>query len=131
MFGDIENKADKTRKEGEKNSGKIFSTRATVVTYFGGETGNTLSNLMNFSTGIPWKDIPSSIHQVTGDEGEDKQGRIDGMMTGQGTTGYGTADYKPISEFLKDADFVSSKIFSFGKFALGLNGQVGIEDAAF
>jgi len=73
MYGDIESKTTGTTNptSKENTSNKIFSPHATVVSYYGGDTGNTLSNLMNFSTGILWKDITSQINEVSGDEGSD------------------------------------------------------------
>jgi len=43
----------------ENRSNKVFSPVAYVVTWFGGDTGNTLSGLMNFMTGIKWGDVTS------------------------------------------------------------------------
>jgi len=45
---------------------------AYVVTWFGGETGNSLKSLMSFSTGTNWSDLKSDIWNVDGDTGESK-----------------------------------------------------------
>jgi len=72
MFGDQENNDGTTNEKSSDNiNNKVFSPHATVVSYFGGDTGNTLSSLMNFTTGILWDDVTAKIHEVNGDEGSD------------------------------------------------------------
>jgi len=46
---------------------KTFSPVAYVVTWFGGDTGNSLSSLMNFTTGIKWGEATSNIFEVGGE----------------------------------------------------------------
>lgn len=109
---------------------RTMSPHATVVTWFGGETGNTLSSMMNFTTGIPWEDLQSKIHEVSGDSGSDPQAVIDSMFAGHGA-GFGgnpLAENNPISSLITGVNIVTGSILSAGKFALALNGKVGMED---
>lgn len=41
-----------------------FPPMASAVTYFGEETQNTLSDILKFSTGMPWDDIESDVWSV-------------------------------------------------------------------
>lgn len=41
---------------------------AQAVTWFGGETGNTLSSIIGTSYGFSWKDLNTSVQDVTGNE---------------------------------------------------------------
>lgn len=143
MFGEIETTSVVDSSSGRKKTEKInepdytntknpktFSPIATVVTWFGGDTGNQLSNLMSFTSGIPWEDLKSKIHEVSGEQGSDPQAVIDSMFAGHGA-GFGgnpLAENGPISAMLRGANIVTGSIFSFGKFALALNGRVGMED---
>ena len=90
MFGDQETKTKdntgttQTAKQNDKTieppKNKIFSPHAYVVTWFGGETGNSLNSLMSFTTGINWEDAEAKIWDVTGNDGESKQAVIDKML---------------------------------------------------
>lgn len=100
----------------------IVAPVASVVSYFGGETGNQLSSFLNFTTGTKWREIQSKIHDVSGNEGTDPQMEIDKMFDG---SGFGGSDNSIMTGFLSNLSTVSSKIMSFGKFALASNGPVG------
>ena len=126
MFGAQENNDGTTNEKSPDNiNNKIFSPHATVVSYFGGDTGNTLSSLMNFTTGILWDDVTAKIHEVNGDEGSDPQQVIDKMFE---NGGFGSAENNTISQGLAKASTISAKIMSYGKFALAFNGEVGAID---
>ncbi len=126
MFGDQENNDGTTNEKSTDNiNNKVFSPHATVVSYFGGDTGNTLSSLMNFTTGILWDDVTAKIHEVNGDEGSDPQQVIDKMFE---NGGFGSAENDTISKGLAKASTISAKIMSYGKFALAFNGEVGAID---
>lgn len=59
---------------------KTFSPMCTMVTYFGGDSGNKLSNLLAFSCGYTWKEFKSEMFKVTiSDKGSggDRQGAFD------------------------------------------------------
>jgi len=43
----------------------VFPPMATAVTYFGGETGNTLSSILKFTTGVPWEDVKAEVWTPT------------------------------------------------------------------
>ena len=95
-------------------SNTAFGPIATVVTYFGDDTGNTLSNLFSFTTGTKWRDINAAIHQVGGNSGSDPHAVIDEMFSNGG--GFSTGESSIMKNIIGDANFVTGKMFSFGKF---------------
>ena len=101
-----------------KNDGSInkaaFAPIATVVSYFGDDTGNSLSNLFSFTTGTKWRELKADIHQVSGDTGSDPHAVIDDMFSGGG--GFPTGESSIAKTLIGGANFVTGKIFSFGKF---------------
>lgn len=91
-----------------------FAPIATVLTYFGDETGNSLSSLMSFTAGTKWKDLESQIHEVRGESGDDPRATMDDMFTnGQGFTG---AESNILKGVFSGANWITGKMFSFGKF---------------
>ena len=42
-----------------------FPPMATAITFFGGESGNTLNNILKFTTGVLWDDVQAGIWEVT------------------------------------------------------------------
>ena len=96
------------------NTKVVFAPIATVLTYFGEETGNTLSSLLSFTTGTKWKDIESKIHNVDGDMGSNPRSVIDNMFTNG--SGFPTGKFGPLIKAINGANFVTSKYFSYGKF---------------
>lgn len=122
MFGDIESDGKITT---PNSAGKgVFSPIATVVTYFGGDTGNSLSSLMNFTTGTKWKTITSDIFKVDGDEGENPQAKIDNMLEGKPWD----ADQSKVNSALGFLGNVSGRVVSFGKLAMAMKKPVGIDE---
>lgn len=103
---------------GEKNvdNSIAFAPIATVVSYFGEDTGNSLNSLMSFSTGTPWEELQSDIHSVSGNEGSDPRAVIDSMFATDGTWGGVSADAKWASNLLSGGGFITGKYLSFGKF---------------
>lgn len=93
---------------------EVFAPIATVITYFGDDTGNTLSNLFSFTAGTKWRELKAEIHQVTGDTGSDPHAVIDDMFTGGG--GFPTGESNIAQQLIGGANFVTGKMFSFGKF---------------
>lgn len=91
-----------------------FSPIATVVSYFGEDTGNTLSQFFSFSTGTNWKDLQAKIHDVSGNEGSNPQALIDGMF--EGNNGFSGAESNFFGKLLGGTNWVTGKMFSFGKF---------------
>ena len=91
-----------------------YAPIATVVTYFGDDTGNTLQQLTSFTAGVKWKDVEADIHTVSGESGSNPRAVIDEMFSnGGGFTGAGSALGKSI---LGAANMLTSKLISFGKF---------------
>lgn len=46
-----------------------FSPVCTAVTFFGGESGNSLKDIFKIKTGVKWKDVSADIWNVQGDSG--------------------------------------------------------------
>ena len=46
-----------------------FSPVCTAVTFFGGESGNSLKDIFKIKTGVKWKDVSADIWTVQGDSG--------------------------------------------------------------
>ena len=92
---------------------------ATVVTYFGGESANRLSDFLKFTTGTKWKDINADIHQVTGDTGSNPRAVVDSMFENGGGFGGQGSGSSIVNSFLGAAGGLTGQYLSFGKF-LGL-----------
>ena len=96
------------------NSNVAFAPIATVLTYFGEQTGNTISSLMSFTTGTNWEDKKSDIWEPTGDTGTNGRAKIDEMFTnGDGFLG---AESSQLKDLFGKANWLTGKMFSFGKF---------------
>lgn len=105
---------------------KVFSPVAYVVTWFGGDTGNSLANLMNFTTGIKWGEAESNIFDVSGEQGETKQAVIDRLLENSGHTNlFHDAELTALNKYMHGASIISARIASFGKFALAATGDIG------
>lgn len=100
--------------DGKTANNLPFAPNATVLTYFGDETGNSLSALMSFTAGTKWKDLESQIHEVRGDSGSDPHATIDDMFTNGG--GFGGAESGILKSVFSKSNWVTGKMFSFGKF---------------
>ena len=108
-----------------------FVPRCTVVTYIGDETGNKFSELLKFSSGIAWKDAESKIWDVTGDEGDDPQGKIDEMFEGGG---FGNAECGAlVGKVINLGSTLTAKTLSLTKFTGMMNGSIntGMSQGAF
>ena len=132
MYGKIQEENTNTLAK-ENTINKTFSPLATVITWFGGDTGNSLNSLMTFSTGTNWEDLKSEIWNVDGDTGESKQAVIDKFL-GDGdhsglfqNTEIGNIINGPQQMFSK----LSGKIVSLGKFYLATNGEIGESEDVF
>lgn len=117
----------------ENKDNKIFSPHASVVTWFGGNTENSLANLLNFSTGIQWDDLDAEVHQVNSNEGESKQAVIDKLLGdgGEHTRLFDGAEFEPINELLETGSMLTGKLTSYGKYALAMNGTIGMDQQAY
>mgnify|MGYP003467873713 FL=1 len=91
-----------------------FAPIATVITYFGDDTGNTLSSLFGFTAGTKWKEIPSDVHNVQGESGSDPHALIDEMFTGGG--GFPTGESNIMKNIIGGTNLLTGKMFSLGKF---------------
>lgn len=98
----------------DKSKATPFAPIATVVTYFGDDTGNTLSSLFGFTTGTNWRELKSDVHNVDGDTGSDPHALIDDMFSGNG--GFPTGESNTIGKIIGGTNFLTGKMFSLGKF---------------
>jgi len=99
-----------------------FAPVATVVSYFGGDSPNKLSDLIKFTTGTKWKDLKADMHQVTGDTGDNPRAVIDRMF--ESTNGGGLASGSQIvDKLLNKTGGLTGMYFSFGKFTGLLRGD--------
>lgn len=96
------------------NDQAVFAPIATVLSYFGDETNNSISSLLSFSTGTNWKDIKADIHNVTGDTGSNPRSVIDDMFNNGG--GFPTGESKIMQSIIGKTNFITGKYFSYGKF---------------
>lgn len=88
---------------------------ATVVSYFGNETQNKLSDLMKFTTGTVWKDLQADVHNVTGDTGDNPRAVIDRAFENGG--GFpNTLGATVLQKFISRTNGLTGQYFSFGKF---------------
>lgn len=92
-----------------------FAPICTMVTYFGGDSGNELKNIFSITSGLPWKDSEKAkIWEVTGDSGTPTQEAASKMMTsgwnGMSTVGGG------LSRVFSNLGTISDKSLSFLKF---------------
>lgn len=124
----FEGMLDPTDNDPNRTKTKYFAPRCTLVTYFGGDSGNTLSDLLKFSTGIPWEDTESDIWDVSGTMGSDPQGQIDQMFQSGGFDG---SENKYLGKIVETGNIVTGKILSFGKFLGAINNKFGMSDQAF
>lgn len=101
---------------------KTFSPVAYVVTWFGGDTGNSLNSLMSFTTGIKWENLEAKVWDISGDTGESKQAVIDKLLGDGAHTGlFRDAELTSLNPIFHSASIVSAKVASYGKFALNFS----------
>ena len=102
----------------------VFAPIATVVTYFGDDTGNTLQSLTSFTTGVKWREINANIYDVNGEAGSNPRALIDQMFSnGSGFNG-ATSE---LGQTIQNAgNFITSKLISLGKF-VGLMSPNGFD----
>ena len=96
------------------NDQAVFAPIATVLTYFGDETSNSISSLMSFSTGTKWKDITAGIHEVSGEAGSNPRSVIDDMFNNGG--GFPTGESNIMQSIIGKTNFITGKYFSYAKF---------------
>lgn len=69
------------------NKGVEFPPMATAITYFGGDTGNSLRDIMKFSTGVLWDEVQADVWTVETDSvpenaPQGEQGSLAGKLFG-------------------------------------------------
>lgn len=98
------------------NDKAVFAPIATVLSYFGDETNNSLSSLLSFSTGTNWTDIKAEIHNVTGDTGTNPRAKIDEMFGNGSHSGFPTGESSIMQSIIGKTNFITGKYFSYAKF---------------
>lgn len=105
---------------------QMFAPIATVLTYFGGDSGNTLNSLMTFTTGVNWTESEEGkIWDVTGDDGSNTNELVEDLLLNGRDFGR-TGGMKPINSILSGAGELMNKFISFDKF-LGFFDQTGYD----
>lgn len=118
---------------GTSSKKRITAPIATVVTYFGGDSPNKLSDFLKFTTGTKWRDISADVHKVQGDTGSNPRAVIDKMFeSGSGFGGVHSGS-KIIDKALGTTGGLLGQYFSFGKFVglLAPGGYSGHSQEAF
>ena len=93
------------------STGKInFPPLATAVTYFGGETGNSLSNILKFTTGVLWEDLKAEIWDVTNSGSTPENGSINDISPYNAVSSLSKALNIVTGEFNADAEFLKGAI---------------------
>lgn len=71
----------------EQGSGKKidFPPMATAITYFGEETGNQLSDILKFTTGLNWSEVESDVFEVGTESTPDMESGPAGLFGGLGS----------------------------------------------
>jgi len=90
---DPDNKSSYANEPGEKTgvkqggspeggSGKriMFPPMATAVTYFGGDTGNSLKDMLKFTTGLKWDEVTAKVFDVTAQQVPTNEDGPGGML---------------------------------------------------
>jgi len=62
-----------------KDDSQVFPPMATAVTYFGGDTGNSLNSFLRFTTGVLWDDVQASIWEVQTDSVPSNESGLGGI----------------------------------------------------
>lgn len=105
---------------------QTFAPIATVLSYFGGESENTLNSLMTFSTGVNWTETEEGkIWDVTGDDGSNPNELIEDTLMGGNDFGR-TQGMQAINTILSGTGTLMNKFISFDKF-LGFFDQTGYD----
>lgn len=68
----------------DQGSGKkaVFPPMATAITYFGEETGNSLSSILKFSAGLNWGDVQAKVFEVQSQADPDMNAGPAGLFGG-------------------------------------------------
>lgn len=127
----LEVKSAKTGESTDKRRQPVnaFAPRCTLVGYCGDGTGNNFSDILKFTTGIPWEEVESKIWDVNGSQGEEPQAVIDKMF--DGGNGFSGGGPQMIRNLISKGNLVTTKILSFGKFTGALNNNYGMDQEAF
>lgn len=99
----------------DAGSDVTFSPVATVVSYFGEGTENSLGSLLGFSSGTKWSELEAKIWDVTGNEGSTPEQVVDDAIDSN-ESGWGTGIFRKLTG---SGMGLSKKILSLNKF-LGL-----------
>jgi hypothetical protein len=74
--------------EGSEDLGSVkgedipFPPMASAITYFGGETGNSLNNILKFTTGVLWDDAQAAVWEVNSETVPDNTSGPAGLYGG-------------------------------------------------
>ena len=93
------------------SNGKVnFPPLATAVTYFGGDTGNSLSSILKFTTGVLWEDLKAEIWDVRNEGQTAENGSINDISPYNSVSTLSKALNIVTGEFNADAEFLKGAI---------------------
>ena len=93
-----------------------FAPVATCVTYFGGDTGNNLSDIFKIKSGLNWGKVKAEIWGVNGDAGDVGTGQAVEKTLGAATGGFGANDGGIFQDVFPTIGRIGSKTLSLAKF---------------
>ena len=93
-----------------------FAPVATCVTYFGGDTGNELSDIFKIKSGLNWGKVKAEIWGVNGDAGDVGTGQAVEKTLGAAMTNFGQDQMGIFKDVFPTIGKISSKTLSLAKF---------------
>lgn len=99
-----------------------FPPMCTAVTYFGENTGNTLSSILKFSTGMNWTDTSANVWEV-GQQNSGEATGVNSTMEGAGGSllgNFGKTAFGAIGHALNAFNILDNNINKTGLLANGL-----------
>jgi len=82
-YGSADTNSEEDKGNSKSNS-IAFPPMASAITYFGGETQNSLNNILKFTTGVLWEDAQAAVWEVQADSVPDNTGGISKIFGGIG-----------------------------------------------
>ena len=93
-----------------------FAPVATCVTYFGGDTGNNLSDIFKIKSGLNWGKVKAEIWGVNGDAGDVGTGQAVEKTLGAAENNFGQDRMGIFQDVFPTIGRISSKTLSLAKF---------------
>lgn len=114
----------------DKDSMKTsFAPIATAVTFFGGDSGNSLKDLLKITSGLNWEEIEANIWDVTGDAGSeygetmDKNDGLKSISSGMSSDPYSLGNNLVGSMFNYGGKLMNRSVSMLKFLGIALNGN--------